>query len=261
MDGKKLKKSSLEQLNTLVQYMEENPEFARGVPIFGSSKRSLEDEWKNLCQMLNTLGPPTRTLLEWKKTWADLKSRTKKKIAGNARSIQETGGGLYRYAPLTDLEEAIDRTLHLSSVVETASDEETYDIKEESLLSPIASPILKVNKITRTKSVRKRSPQNRPKRVYIKVGRDSTVEPSTSSGKKMKSCVNDQISLIRRQLRVSEQSLLVNTESSEVLKRIADAAESQAESMKRYADAAESQSATIRRLEEAIKLLIDKNLK
>ena len=34
------------QLRALVEYMGENPKFARGVPIFGSSRQSHEDHWK-----------------------------------------------------------------------------------------------------------------------------------------------------------------------------------------------------------------------
>ncbi|XP_061396669.1 uncharacterized protein LOC133332284, partial [Musca vetustissima] len=133
METKITKKSSTTQLRALVEYMEENPEFARGVPIFGSSRQSLEDHWKKLVFKLNTMGPPSRTIAEWKKvsqktrltiylsdrhyyllTWADLKSRTKKKIAENKKGLQGTGGGLYRFECLTELETAIDRTLFLS---------------------------------------------------------------------------------------------------------------------------------------------------
>ncbi|XP_061389310.1 uncharacterized protein LOC133324492 [Musca vetustissima] len=113
METKITKKSSTTQLRALVEYMEENPEFARGVPIFGSSRQSLEDHWKKLVFKLNTMGPPSRTIAEWKKTWADLKSRTKKKIAENKKGLQGTGGGLYRFECLTELETAIDRTLFL----------------------------------------------------------------------------------------------------------------------------------------------------
>ncbi|KAI8115341.1 hypothetical protein CVS40_12344 [Lucilia cuprina] len=68
----------MNQLKMLVAYMEENPEFARGTP-----------------------------------TWAELKSRPKKKIASSSKSLKETGDGLYRFTALTELEEIIDRTLFL----------------------------------------------------------------------------------------------------------------------------------------------------
>lgn len=128
-----LKKSTMLQLQTLVEYMGENPEFARGTPVFGCSRMSLEEQWVKIVRKLNAMGPPSRTVVEWKKvssftfvyfvyflfvyllqTWADLKSRTKKKIAENQKSMVETGGGLYRAQHLTDLEKIIDRTLFIS---------------------------------------------------------------------------------------------------------------------------------------------------
>lgn len=55
------------QLQTFVEYMEENPEFARGTPVFGGSKLSTEEQWKKVVLKLNTLGPPMRSIVEWKK--------------------------------------------------------------------------------------------------------------------------------------------------------------------------------------------------
>lgn len=118
--------------------MEENAEFARGSVVYGGSKLSSEDQWKKLSTKLNTLGPPMRTVVEWKKasffltiiysvclhkclqTWADLKSRTKKKIAENMKSMNETGGGLYRVNSLSELEQIIDRTLFLTKAAAPA---------------------------------------------------------------------------------------------------------------------------------------------
>lgn len=62
-----LKKSTTQQLRTLVLFMEENPELARGAPVFGANKFSIDEEWKKLGNNLNALGPPTRTIAEWKK--------------------------------------------------------------------------------------------------------------------------------------------------------------------------------------------------
>lgn len=62
-----IKKSTIQQLQLLVKHMEDNPEFARGIPVFGSSKFSAEEEWKTISQKLNSVGPPTRSIAEWKK--------------------------------------------------------------------------------------------------------------------------------------------------------------------------------------------------
>lgn len=62
-----IKKSTLNQIQALVDYMEENPQFARGAPVFGSTKQSLEEQWKNVTQKLNSIGPPIRLPFEWKK--------------------------------------------------------------------------------------------------------------------------------------------------------------------------------------------------
>uniref|UniRef100_A0A1I8NJJ0 Regulatory protein zeste n=1 Tax=Musca domestica TaxID=7370 RepID=A0A1I8NJJ0_MUSDO len=106
MEIKSTKESSTAQLRALVGYMEENPEFARRVPTFGSSKQPLEDHWKKLCFKLNTMGSPSRAIAEWKNAWTNLKSRTNKKIAENKKKkrLQGTGVGLYRFECLTDLE-------------------------------------------------------------------------------------------------------------------------------------------------------------
>lgn len=116
--------------------MEENPHFARGAPVFGSSKLSVEQQWWDLAEQLNSLWASYAVNYGVEKgmfllnsqslnisfhyyhsklqTWADLKSRTKKKIAENSHSIRVTGGGSYSVKNLSHFEQQIDRTLCMS---------------------------------------------------------------------------------------------------------------------------------------------------
>ncbi|XP_036345995.1 nuclear apoptosis-inducing factor 1-like [Rhagoletis pomonella] len=93
---KVFKKTSSAQFDVLVKELEKNPDLAKGAPMFGASKSLVELQWNELANKLNAHGPPQRTATEWKKIWADLKSRTKKKIAENASSMHATGGGPFR---------------------------------------------------------------------------------------------------------------------------------------------------------------------
>ncbi|XP_017477540.1 PREDICTED: uncharacterized protein LOC108367439 [Rhagoletis zephyria] len=108
------KKTSSAQFNVLVKELEKNPDLARGAPMFGASKSLVELQWNELANKLNVHGPPQRTATEWKKIWADLKSYTRKKFAENASNMHATGGGPFRYSPLTDLEKAIYRIFLVS---------------------------------------------------------------------------------------------------------------------------------------------------
>ncbi|XP_065354503.1 t-SNARE domain-containing protein 1-like [Calliphora vicina] len=278
MDNKCLKKSTMQQLQTLVRHMEENPEFAKGSPVFGASKRSADEEWKSLCEKLNSLGPPTRTLAEWKKTWADLKSRTKKKLGDNKKSLLETGGGLYRHSHLTELEQIIDRTLFLSSAVpsgpvyggSTAKSvpQDNQTSIEDCFQSLVETPprnskavaVITPSRVEeRQPSAEKQMPhrqqllqtQEQLKQVYRS---DSENEQAgCSSAKKRKRTVDEQIALIRRQLRVAERSAATVKEQVDAAKRLADAAEAQAEAAKRSADAAEATAASMKAIVETTK--------
>ncbi|XP_017467875.1 PREDICTED: nuclear apoptosis-inducing factor 1-like [Rhagoletis zephyria] len=105
---KTLTKTTTTQFEVLVKEMERNPDLARGVAVFGSDRGRVEERWEEIMRKINSHGPPTRTAVEWKKIWADLKSRTKKKIAENTPSLNATGGGPFRHSPLSEMEQAID---------------------------------------------------------------------------------------------------------------------------------------------------------
>lgn len=75
-------------------------------------------------------------------------------------------------------------------------------------------------------------------------------QPIYQSAKKAK-VVDEQILLIRRQLRVAEKNAATATEKANSLKRMADAAEAHAEAAKRMANAAETTAADISKIVKA----------
>ncbi|XP_059221587.1 spore coat protein SP96-like [Stomoxys calcitrans] len=111
MEKKIVKKSTPQQLQELVKAMMEDSDLAKGIPVFGGSKYAVDEKWKTITTKLNMHGPPMRTTAEWRKTWADLKSRTKKKLMDNKKSLEATGGGEYAFCALTELEEMVDRAI------------------------------------------------------------------------------------------------------------------------------------------------------
>jgi len=49
--------------------------------------------WEEATKELNSLGPPSRELKEWKKVWTDYKAFVKKKLVNNKKEVTATGGG------------------------------------------------------------------------------------------------------------------------------------------------------------------------
>lgn len=123
------------QFNKLVEIMEQNPEIARGTPVFGGNKDQILKFWEDAAMSLNSLGLPNRVALDWRKViydgltkcveliisfeskqvWTDLKRNLKKKIAENKKEVSCTGGGPFRQIPLSALEERIDALVNISA--------------------------------------------------------------------------------------------------------------------------------------------------
>ncbi|XP_065368785.1 uncharacterized protein LOC135961218 [Calliphora vicina] len=103
-----LKITTTEQFEFLCKEIKKYPEIALNKPVFGANKAKIEGIWADITNKLNGLGPPQREVAEWKKVWAELKSRTKKKLLENHQSIITTGGGPYHHDSLSPLEEMVD---------------------------------------------------------------------------------------------------------------------------------------------------------
>lgn len=62
-----IKRTNSNQFSKLVEIMEANPEIAKGIGSFGSSKKNQAEYWDRFAIDLNSLGPPLREGKEWHK--------------------------------------------------------------------------------------------------------------------------------------------------------------------------------------------------
>lgn len=87
------KKVTLQQKQAIVDFMQENFGFLMGKfpSADGRLKKSLK--WQEFGDVLNKLGPPTKEVAKWKKTWADMKSETKKKFQLKRQNLHTSGAG------------------------------------------------------------------------------------------------------------------------------------------------------------------------
>ncbi|XP_055915358.1 uncharacterized protein LOC129948394 [Eupeodes corollae] len=112
-----IKRTNNAQFSKLVEVMEANPDIAKGVGTFGSSKKNQAQYWDSFALELNALGLPIREGKEWHKVWLDYKLKLKKKIATNKNDVVATGGGPFRQLTLSPLEQAVDNLLSLQQAV------------------------------------------------------------------------------------------------------------------------------------------------
>ncbi|XP_017472936.1 PREDICTED: uncharacterized protein LOC108363918 [Rhagoletis zephyria] len=104
------------QIILLIQFMEENPDLAKG---FSKRDKSLVSSlWQELTDTLKAAGPPTKDVNGWKKVWTEWKSEVKKKLAHNTSETRATGGGPFTKHTLTESEEAIVRICGMTRAVE-----------------------------------------------------------------------------------------------------------------------------------------------
>ncbi|XP_017478076.1 PREDICTED: uncharacterized protein LOC108367887 isoform X1 [Rhagoletis zephyria] len=66
------KRTTTQQFQKLVAIMENNPDVARGMGSFGSTKKSRAELWEKFATELNAIGPPMRNGREWNKVRTEL---------------------------------------------------------------------------------------------------------------------------------------------------------------------------------------------
>ncbi|KAL4720957.1 hypothetical protein ACJJTC_012271 [Scirpophaga incertulas] len=99
--------ASQEQFYTLLEFMECHGDLAQ--PLAGAQGRVRSDKlWVDLTNILNAVGGGvSKTTEKWKKVWADLKSKTKKKGLTIRCHDRGTGGGPSNQQKLSPFEERV----------------------------------------------------------------------------------------------------------------------------------------------------------
>ncbi|XP_058975034.1 uncharacterized protein LOC131806875 [Musca domestica] len=99
------KTTNKKQLDILLTSMQLHSDIARGW--FKGGKEELNRVWRNLEAELNAAGPPSKSVAEWKKVWADQKKYVRQKAAQNLKYSRGTGGGPNMEQKFSANEEAI----------------------------------------------------------------------------------------------------------------------------------------------------------
>lgn len=112
--------------------MEKKPYLAKGYNK-GLNKINTKDEWNEVAEELNSIGPPFRTGEGWLKVWGDFKFKLKKKLSHNKAESHATGGGAFKQFALSPVEEAAVSLLQLRSIVQH---KEPFGLKRARSSSP-----------------------------------------------------------------------------------------------------------------------------
>lgn len=100
------KKVTKEQKQAMVDFMQKNYLSVMGKFESLEGKINKEGKWKEMMNLLNEMGPPTKDILKWKKCWFDMKAEVKKKLMRQRQNRNQTGA-----APIdivfSDVEEKI----------------------------------------------------------------------------------------------------------------------------------------------------------
>lgn len=87
------KKVTNQQKQAIVDFMQENYAVLMGKFTGMEGRLKKNQKWKEFGDVLNKLGPPTKELDKWKKTWTDMKSETKKKFKAKRQNLHTSGAG------------------------------------------------------------------------------------------------------------------------------------------------------------------------
>ncbi|KAF5287572.1 hypothetical protein FQA39_LY15901 [Lamprigera yunnana] len=103
------KKTSVEQLNILVDFLGENQVLLHGKTTPSEADRNIIDQlWEEVSGTLNSCGSgPIKLSAQWKKTFIDWKCHTRKKARDLVKMHRQTGGGEADKRGLTTAEEKL----------------------------------------------------------------------------------------------------------------------------------------------------------
>ncbi|CAH1634788.1 unnamed protein product [Spodoptera littoralis] len=95
------------QLETLVEFLEQNPGIARGFLRTSLGKQESKQKWAEIAVTLNALGGVIKDGPGWSKYWAEKKCSLKKLCSQYAASIRRTGGGEGERCSLSQLDKRL----------------------------------------------------------------------------------------------------------------------------------------------------------
>ncbi|CAG9765768.1 unnamed protein product [Ceutorhynchus assimilis] len=84
---------SPQQKSLLISYLEEHPQLVKQKQGNQHTNADATKLWQELSGKLNSIPGAMKGWKEWRKTWSDLKTRTKKKVSENKKEHNKTGGG------------------------------------------------------------------------------------------------------------------------------------------------------------------------
>lgn len=87
------RKITANQKQIMLDYMQEN--HTRLVGKFNNLEGRInkDSKWKEMCEILNSFGPPVKDAIKWKKCWTDMKSEVKKKLQVQRANLNQSGAG------------------------------------------------------------------------------------------------------------------------------------------------------------------------
>ncbi|XP_050065903.1 uncharacterized protein LOC126554963 [Aphis gossypii] len=95
------------QKEALVEFMENHPDLRKGKFSINFTTAIAKKMWVECQTMLNSIPGPAKEWHEWRKTWQDLKAKTKKKKSDIKSDFSGTGGGPPQTDQLDSVEERI----------------------------------------------------------------------------------------------------------------------------------------------------------
>ncbi|CAG9814033.1 unnamed protein product [Phaedon cochleariae] len=95
------------QKNCLIEFLKRNPNLQSGKFSNQFTFKDAQRKWTEIGTILNSMPGATRDWKGWRKTWQDLKSRTKLKVSNKRKHVRGTGGGPPVEEELSKLEEDI----------------------------------------------------------------------------------------------------------------------------------------------------------
>ncbi|XP_075149355.1 uncharacterized protein LOC142240457 [Haematobia irritans] len=163
--GSTRKHKNLQQEDIFLQFMDENPNIAKG--FVKGDRLHADEKWARLTASLNSAGPPVKDVNSWKKVWSDWKVNIRKKLAHNKRETSATGGGPYSQLAVSPVEDRIAQLCGLYKMIDGVEGTKSYGVFEDNVCETSPDSQKAVKKQLHFESDENasiRSPEYKPKR-------------------------------------------------------------------------------------------------